>query len=68
MQVFQPDRFYKPSDPEMRVIAAEGTLSQWRFRGHGPTYVKFGKRVVYPGAALNDYIAQQTVTPAAACA
>ena len=66
MQVFQPDRFYKPSAPEMRVIATEGTLSQWRFRGQGPTYVKFGKRVVYSGAALNDYIAEQTVTPVAA--
>ena len=63
MQPFEPERFYRASDPELRVIATAGTLNQWRFHGRGPAYVKFGKRVLYRGTDLNEFVAANTVRP-----
>ena len=43
MRRFQDDQYYRTTDEELSVIATRGTLSQWRFRGEGPPYVKFGE-------------------------
>ena len=32
-----------------------GTLSNWRHKGEGPRYVKFGRSVRYPVAAVLEY-------------
>lgn len=63
MKRFDPDRFYRTDDPALAVIATRGTLSQWRFRGEGPPYVKFGNRVLYEGRALNDWLDAHRVEP-----
>ena len=44
-----PDTYYPPSAPELRVIGAEQTLARWRHEGRGPAYVKSGSRVLYLG-------------------
>lgn len=31
-----------------RLRLGTGTLNAWRFRGEGPPFVKFGRRVLYP--------------------
>ena len=63
MKRFDPDRFYRTDDPALAVIATRGTLSQWRFRGEGPPYVKFGNRVLYEGRALNQWLDSHVVQP-----
>lgn len=36
------------------------TLERWRIEGKGPSYRKFGKRVVYNQAALLEWAEDQT--------
>ena len=60
--MFDPNRLYRPLDKEMRQIAALATLTQWRHKGIGPSYIKLGKKsVAYSGAVLNEWLAEQTV-------
>ena len=63
MHRFDPDRYYRTTDPELRLIATRGTLSQWRHRGEGPPYIRFGNRVLYEGRALNEWIDAHMVHP-----
>ncbi len=45
------------------------TLSSWRYKGEGPTYVRMGGGmrgiVRYPLDALEDWIKAHTITPGA---
>ena len=63
MHRFDDTRFYRTTDPELDVIATRGTLGQWRHRGYGPPYVRFGNRVLYEGRALNSWLDQHRVEP-----
>ena len=60
---FDPDRYYRTTDPELAVIATRGTLSQWRHRGEGPSYLRFGNRVLYRGSELNAWLDSHVVQP-----
>ena len=64
--MFDDDRFYRTNDPELDVIATRGTLAQWRFRGYGPKYIRYGNRVLYRGSDLNEWLQERTVSPVAA--
>ena len=66
MRRFDPDRYYRPADEEMRLIATKATLAFWRHEGRGPAYVKNGTRILYRGADLNDYLDSRVVQPVAA--
>ena len=66
MQRFEPDRYYRPADESMRLIATEGSLALWRHKGTGPPYTKFGHRILYFGADLNAWLDARRVEPAAA--
>ena len=66
MTRFDVDRYYRTDDPALAVIATRGTLAQWRHRGYGPAYVRFGNRVLYQGAALNAWLDAHCVEPTAA--
>ena len=66
MHRFDPERYYKTDAPELAVIATRGTLGQWRHRGYGPRYVRFGNRVLYQGADLNSWLDQRVIEPQAA--
>ena len=63
MHRFDDNRFYRTSDPALSLIATRGTLSQWRHRGEGPPYIKYGNRVLYEGRALNKWIDEHAVHP-----
>ena len=63
MRRFDPDKYYRPTDEQMRLIATKGTLAFWRSVGRGPEYVKNGARVLYHGAALNQYLDERVVQP-----
>ena len=66
MHRFDPDRYYRPADEPMRLIATEGTLSQWRHHGTGPKYTKFGNRILYFGGDLNGWLDERVIEPKAA--
>ena len=57
MHAFEGDRYYRTSDPELALIATRSTLGQWRHRGEGPPYLRFGNRVLYRGSDLNRWLA-----------
>lgn len=61
MHAFEGDRYYRTSDPELALIATRSTLGQWRHRGEGPPYLRFGNRVLYRGSDLNRWLAAHLV-------
>ena len=63
---FSPDAFYRANDPKMAAIAKPQTLRVWRSKGKGPAYLKIGKRVLYAGDTLNQWLETKLVEPAAA--
>ena len=63
MHRFDPERYYRTIDDELALIASRGTLSQWRHRGEGPPYVRFGNRVLYEGRALNKWLDEHVIHP-----
>ena len=66
MHRFEADRYYPTTAPELAVIGTRGTLAQWRHRGEGPPYIRFGNRVLYQGATLNSWLDAHRVEPRAA--
>jgi hypothetical protein len=52
---------YDDTDKELDVIAPRQKRAQWRHRRVGPAFLKFGRRVKYLGADLNDWVAQARV-------
>ena len=46
------------TERELQVLAkaTAGTVESWRRRGHGPAYILFGNRFLYPRAAVADYL------------
>ncbi len=66
MDRFQNNSYYRAADNAMRLIATEGTLAVWRHEGRGPSYDRFGNRVLYEGVVLNAWLDAHRVEPAAA--
>ena len=64
---FDPDRFYRGDDPEMRIIATAGTLARWRCEGRGPAYSKSGygqgARILYQGIDILAFLAERKTVP-----
>ena len=66
MNRFEADRYYKTTAPELTIIGTRGTLSQWRHRGYGPSFIRYGNRVLYRGSDLNDWLDSHVIKPQAA--
>ena len=64
--MLDPNTLYTAADLAELKIVPVGTAANWRSAGKGPPYKKLGKRVVYLGADLLDWIEAQTVRPTAA--
>lgn len=41
----------------------ESTVRYWRAQGIGPEYFRAGRRVLYPRAAVDRWIQEQTTAP-----
>jgi predicted DNA-binding transcriptional regulator AlpA len=41
------------------------TLSNWRYRGTGPKYIKIGRKVLYRRADLTEWLEKQVHDPEA---
>jgi len=46
-----------------RLRVPLSTLAQWRYQNQGPTYIKVGRGVRYPAAALDRFLDTNTVEP-----
>ncbi len=55
---FDNESFYKPDDPQLRILGAVQTLARWRCEKIGPSYIKIGNRILYKGADLNKFLDQ----------
>lgn len=60
--MFDPAKYYRPQDPELRILGAIQTLARYRCEGIGPDFVKLnGGRILYKGEALNAWLESGTV-------
>lgn len=62
-KLFEDDRNYLLGDPELALLGNREKLAQWRHKGAGPAYYKIGRKVVYRGSDLNDWLAANRVDP-----
>ena len=53
--LFENNRNYLLSDPELDIIGDREKLAQWRHKGVGPAYYRLGRKIVYRGADLNQW-------------
>ncbi len=56
------ERLLTPREVAEYLQVPGSTLSQWRYLGRGPAWVKLGRHVRYAVADLNDYVAAQRVS------
>lgn len=62
--MFDESKLYQANDPALAVLGTYSTLAQWRMQKIGPRFHKFGKRVLYSGKDLNDWLAANRVETA----
>lgn len=62
---FEADKYYTTDAPELEFLGKPSTLAQWRHRGEGPPYIRFGNRVLYKGSDLNEWVESMRVIPTA---
>lgn len=48
-----------PKEAAERLRLSTGTLSNWRVRGDGPSFIKLGSKVLYPLAEVEAYEKRQ---------
>ena len=61
--LFENDRCYVLGDPELKLLGDREKLAQWRHKGQGPAYYKLGRKVIYHGADLNNWVEANRVDP-----
>lgn len=44
-----------PQETAQRLRTTPGTLANWRVKGYGPKYLKFGRKVLYPLAEVEKF-------------
>ncbi|MHA6347592.1 MerR family transcriptional regulator [Roseivivax sp. CAU 1761] len=63
LQLFENDRNYLLGDPELDIIGDREKLAQWRHKMKGPAFYRLGRKIVYRGSDLNDWVAANRVDP-----
>ena len=48
MRGIMEKKLLKPREVEKIYRIDAGTLANWRYQGRGPSYVKYGRKVLYP--------------------
>ena len=62
-KLFDDQRNYVLGDPELDLLGAREKLAQWRHKGRGPAFYRLGRKIIYRGADLNAWMAQNRVEP-----
>ena len=60
---FDKDKLYRPKDPEMRQIASESQLAQWRHYRRGLPFITIGANVYYSGADIIRHLREGRIEP-----
>ena len=63
VSAIEPDALFRPDHPTLRSIGTVGTLAQWRHRGTGPPFVRYGRLILYRGRDLLRWLDQHMVYP-----
>lgn len=58
---FEDSRNYVLGDPELDLIGDRDKLAQWRHKNVGPAYYRLGRKIIYRGSDLNDWVEAQRV-------
>ena len=61
--LFEQNRNYVLSDPELELIGDRDKLAQWRHKGMGPAFYRLGRKIIYRGADLNAWAEATRVDP-----
>ncbi len=57
IQYYNPNKVFDPRDIAVAEVFGDAhKLAQWRCKGEGPAYIKNGRKVLYMGSDLNDYL------------
>lgn len=56
-----PEAFYVPDAPELRILGAVQTLARWRHEGKGPSYTKSGSRALYRGSDVLEWLSSKRI-------
>lgn len=62
-QIFENERVYVLGDTKLNLMGSREKLAQWRHKGHGPTFYRLGRKIVYHGYDLNYWVEAQRVEP-----
>ena len=68
LRVIHPDAIYKPAEIAEILDIGVNTLTQWRYKGQGPSFTKAGGHVRYLGHDVRAWLEarRQSSTRAAA--
>ena len=61
--IFEDGRTYGLGDPELEFIGSKQKLAQWRYRKYGPAWITVGRKILYVGSDLNDWLEANRVDP-----
>ncbi len=62
-EYFEPNRLYDDDDDQLDLIAPKSKRAQWRSKGFGPAFFRFGRRIKYDGTDLNEWANSVRVKP-----
>ena len=62
-KLFEDDRNYVLGDVELEIIGCREKLARWRYEGRGPAYYRLGRKIIYRGSDLNDWVDQNRIAP-----
>ena len=63
VSTIDPDGLYRTDHPTLRSLGTAGTLAQWRHRGTGPPFVRYGRLILYRGRDILQWLDQHVVYP-----
>ena len=63
VSAIDPDGLYRTDHPTLRSLGTAGTLAQWRHRGTGPPFVRYGRLILYRGRDLLRWLDEHMVYP-----
>ncbi len=61
--IFENVRNYVLEDPELALLGDRDKLAQWRHKGMGPPFYRLGRKIVYRGVDLNQWVEAHRVDP-----
>jgi len=61
--LFENDRCYVLGDHELDIIGDREKLAQWRHKMKGPAFYRLGRKIIYRGSDLNDWVEASRVDP-----